>query len=104
MSYNGYWKYCILNKAMETRTVKKQMALRLNENLVNKLKEGAKKENRSLSNYIECILMDSIYNEQRIEIPEEVPNDFYRAISVDEAKLRVQKGLRKMFKANPEQE
>lgn len=52
--------------------MKKQMALRLNENLVNKLKEGAKKENRSLSNYIECILMDSIYNEQRIEIPEEV--------------------------------
>ena len=103
MSYNGYWKYCILNKAMETRTVKKQMALRLNENLVNKLKEE-QKENRSLSNYIECILMDSIYNEQRIEIPEEVPNDFYRAISVDEAKLRVQKGLRKMFKANPEQE
>ena len=50
MSYNGNWKYCILNKAMETRTVKKQMALRLNENLVNKLKEGAKKENRSLSN------------------------------------------------------
>ena len=48
--------------------------------------------------------MDSIYNEQRIEIPEEVPGDFYRAISVDEAKLRVQKGLRKMFKAKPEQE
>lgn len=83
---------------METRTVKKQMAFRLNENLVSQLKEQAKKENRSLSNYVECILMDSIYNTQGIEISDKVPKDFHRAISVDEAKERVQKGLGKMFK------
>lgn len=80
------------------------MAFRLNENLVNKLKEGAKKENRSLSNYVECILMDSVYNNRGVEIAEEVPEDFYRAISVDEAKERIQKGLKKMFKAKREQE
>ncbi len=80
------------------------MAFRLNENLVNKLKEEAKKENRSLSNYVECILMDSVYNNRGVEIVEEVPEDFYRAISVDEAKERVQKGLKKMFKAKREQE
>lgn len=79
------------------------MAFRLNENLVNKLKEEAKKENRSLSNYVECILMDSVYNNRGVEIVEEVPEDFYRAISVDEAKERVQKGLKEMFKAKREQ-
>lgn len=80
------------------------MAFRLNENLVSRLKEEAKKENRSLSNYVECILMDSIYNTRGIEISDEVPKDFYRAISVDEAKVRVQKGLRKMFKEKREEE
>ncbi len=74
------------------------MAFRLNENLVSRLKEQAKKENRSLSNYVECILMDSIYNTRGIEISDEVPEDFHRAISVDEAKERMQKGLRKMYK------
>ncbi|MPM65353.1 hypothetical protein SDC9_112248 [bioreactor metagenome] len=89
---------------METRTAKKQMAFRLNENLVSKLKEEAKKENRSLSNYVECILMESVYNTQGIVVSDEVPKDFYRAISVDEAKARVQKGLRKMFNTKREQE
>jgi len=48
---------------MEARAIKKQTAFRLNENLLNRLKEEAKKANRSLSNYVECILMDSVYNE-----------------------------------------
>jgi hypothetical protein len=33
-----------------------------------------------------------------IEISDEVPEDFHRAITVEEAKIRVQKGLREMFK------
>ena len=49
--------------AMETRAIKRQLALRVNENLLDKLKAEAKKANRSLSNYIECILMDSVYRE-----------------------------------------
>ena len=48
---------------METRTIKKQTAFRLDESLINKLKVEARKANRSLSNYVECILMDSVYNE-----------------------------------------
>lgn len=80
------------------------MAFRLNENLVNKLKEEAKRENRSLSNYVECILMDSVHDNHDVEILEEAPEDFYRAISVEEAKERVQKGLKKMFKEKHSQE
>jgi len=42
---------------------KKQTAFRLDKSLVSKLKVEAKKANRSLNNYVECILMDSVYNE-----------------------------------------
>lgn len=48
---------------MEARAAKKQTALRLDGHLVDKLKENAKKANRSFSNYVECILLDSILNE-----------------------------------------
>jgi hypothetical protein len=48
---------------METGMIKKQTAFRLNENLISRLKEDAKKANRSLNNYVECLLMDSVYNE-----------------------------------------
>jgi predicted DNA-binding protein len=48
---------------METKVVKKQMSFRLNEVLVGRLKAEAKRANRSLSNYVECILMDGIYSE-----------------------------------------
>ena len=47
---------------MGTIAIKKQTAFRLNSNLLNILKVKAKESNRSLSNYVECILMDSIYN------------------------------------------
>ena len=39
---------------------KKQTAFRLNEQLLDRLKSEAKKENRSLSNYVECLLYDSL--------------------------------------------
>lgn len=61
---------------METRVAKKQTAFRLNENLVSRLKAEAKRTNRSLSNYVECILMESVYNE---------PNDETKA-AIKEAK------------------
>lgn len=78
---------------MDTRTAKKLVIFRLDENLINKLKENAKKENRSLNDYVECILMNSLYKEQAIEISDEVPEDFHRAISVDEAKQRMRKSI-----------
>ena len=52
---------------METKTTKKPTAFRLNEWLLNRLKEEAKKNNRSLNNYVECILMDSVYFEPNAE-------------------------------------
>jgi predicted DNA-binding protein len=48
---------------MKTKAVKKQTAFRLNENLPDRLKTEAQKANKSLSNYVECILMDSVYRE-----------------------------------------
>jgi len=48
---------------MEAKAIKKQTAFRLDERLIEKLKMEAKKANRSLSNYVECILKDSVYNE-----------------------------------------
>lgn len=62
---------------METKTVKKPTAFRLDEILLDKLKTEAKKANRSLNNYVECILMDSIYNE---------PND-YTLEAISEARV-----------------
>lgn len=47
---------------MEARVIKKQTAFRLDEDLLIKLKKEAKRANRSLSNYVECILMDRVYN------------------------------------------
>jgi hypothetical protein len=37
------------------------------------------------------------------EISEDIPEDFHRAITVEEAKIRVRKGLREMFKMKQEQ-
>jgi hypothetical protein len=48
---------------MDAKAIRKPTAFRLNEKLVSRLKEEARKANRSLNNYVECILMDSIYNE-----------------------------------------
>ncbi len=42
---------------------RKQTAFRLREDLLNKIKEEAKKENRSINNYVETILLDVIYRE-----------------------------------------
>lgn len=68
---------------METSTIKKPTAFRLNAELLEKLKKEAKKANRSLSNYVECILMDSVYtepNEETIEAIEEARRGEYAGI------------------------
>jgi HicB family. len=57
---------------METRVVRQPTAFRLNKELLSRLKEEAKKANRSLNNYVECILMDSIYNEPNEETIEAI--------------------------------
>ena len=39
---------------------RKQTAFRLSTSLLNKLKEAADRENRSLNNYVESVLMDAV--------------------------------------------
>ena len=47
---------------MEAVIDRKQTAFRLSCDLLTKLKEAATRENRSLNNYVESVLMDVIYN------------------------------------------
>lgn len=61
---------------MEITINKKQTAFRLSEDLLERLKKAAKKEHRSLNNFVESILMDIVYNE---------PNEETKA-AVEEAK------------------
>ena len=68
---------------MDTDAIKKPTAFRLSVGLVSRLKAEAKKANRSLNNYVECILMDSIYaepNEETIKAIEEVRRGEYAGI------------------------
>lgn len=50
---------------MNTATTghKKQTAFRFSEDLLERLKTRAKRENRSLNNYVEKVLMDIVYDE-----------------------------------------
>ena len=56
--------------------IKKQTAFRLNSDLLDALKNAAKREHRSLNNFVECILMDVMYAE---------PNEETRA-AIEEAR------------------
>lgn len=49
---------------------------RLSVDLIDRLKEMAKREHRSLNNFVECVLLDVAYNE---------PNETTRA-AIEEAK------------------
>lgn len=42
---------------------KRQTAFRFDSDLLDLLKRAAKREHRSLNNYVECLLMDAMYNE-----------------------------------------
>ena len=49
---------------METIALdRKQTAFRLRKDLLERLKIEARKENRSLNNYVESVLMDVVYRE-----------------------------------------
>ena len=52
---------------IESSVTKVQTAFRLNKDLIHRLKMKAKKENRSLNNYVETVLMDIAYNEPNDE-------------------------------------
>lgn len=48
---------------MEATVQKKSTMFRLNVELVDRLKEMAKREHRSLNNFVECVLLDIAYRE-----------------------------------------
>ena len=66
---------------MEATIRKKPTMFRLDEELVIRLKELAKREHRSLNNFVECLLFDVAYNE---------PNEITKAAmkEVKSGKLR----------------
>lgn len=51
------------DSTMEATVPKKATMFRLNVDLVERLKEMAKREHRSLNNFVECVLLDFAYNE-----------------------------------------
>lgn len=53
-----------MKRDMNTVAVdRKQTAFRLRTDLLDRLKVAAKKENRSLNNYVESVLLDAVYRE-----------------------------------------
>ena len=48
-------------KNMETTITRTQTAFRLSAELLKRLKTEARKQNRSLNNYVESVLMDAVY-------------------------------------------
>ncbi len=58
---------CITIDIMQTTSTKVQTAFRFDKELIQRLKVKAKKENRSLNNYVETILMDVVYDEPNDE-------------------------------------
>lgn len=57
---------------MQATGVKVQTAFRFDKELVRRLKIKAKKENRSLNNYVETVLMDIVYDEPNDETIEAI--------------------------------
>ncbi len=56
-------------------TERRQTAFRLRKDLLDKLKKEAAKENRSVNNYVETLLLDAVYrepNEETLEAMREV--------------------------------
>lgn len=49
-------------KNMDLTIERKQTAFRLSSDLLTKLREAARRENRSLNNYVESVLMEVVYN------------------------------------------
>lgn len=57
---------------------RKQTAFRLRKDLLEKLKKDAAKENRSVNNYVETLLLDAVYrepNDDTLEAMQKVMSD-----------------------------
>ena len=65
-------------KKMETTITRTQTAFRLSTELLKRLKTEARKQNRSLNNFVESVLMDAVYripNAQTIAAVKEARED-----------------------------
>lgn len=52
---------------MDIAIQKKAQSFRLSVELIERLKKLAKRQNRSLNNFVECVLLDAAYNEPNEE-------------------------------------
>lgn len=52
---------------MDIAIQKKAQSFRLSVDLIERLKKLAKRQNRSLNNFVECVLLDAAYNEPNEE-------------------------------------
>ena len=52
---------------MDIAIQKKAQSFRLSVDLIDRLKKLAKRQNRSLNNYVECVIMDIAYSEPNEE-------------------------------------
>ncbi|MBQ9191349.1 MAG: toxin-antitoxin system protein [Bacteroidaceae bacterium] len=63
---------------MATAIVRKPASFRLRADLLERMKRNAARENRTLNNYVECVLLDAVYDE---------PNEVTKA-AIEEAMSR----------------
>lgn len=63
---------------MATAIVRKPASFRLRADLLERMKRNAVRENRTLNNYVECVLLDAVYDE---------PNEVTKA-AIEEAMTR----------------
>lgn len=74
-------------KRMETSIARTQTAFRLSNELLKKLKTEARKQNRSLNNFVESVLMDAVYRSPNAKtmaaVKEARENDNLETINLD---------------------
>ena len=57
------WMYCNCMTNMATTIIRKPASFRLRADLLERLKKNAVRENRTLNNYVESVLLDIVYDE-----------------------------------------
>ena len=72
---------------METAIPRTQTAFRLSNELLKRLKTEARKQNRSLNNFVESVLMDAVYRTPNAKtmaaVKESRENDNLETINLD---------------------
>ena len=74
-------------KKMEAPIARTQTAFRLSNELLRRLKTEARKQNRSLNNFVESVLMDAVYRNPNAKtmaaVKEARENDNLETINLD---------------------